>query len=88
MRCSILRRMPDIDLGPDDYKIRDPKSGRWHLPDDPKLARNYLVVLIVVLTLIFVTRAEGSRESLFGVTALFSFCAGIMFALWQKNKYY
>lgn len=79
--------MRDIDLGPNDYKIRDPRTGRWHLPDDPKLARNMLAVTIVVLVAIYATRDAGSRESLFGITALFSFGAGIMFALWQKNRY-
>ena len=80
--------MKQVDIGPNDYRIRDPKTGRWHLPDDPKLARNYLFVLIAVLVFVFVTRDEGSSQGLFGVTALFSFCAGIMFAIWQKNRYY
>lgn len=79
--------MPDLDLGPNDYRKRDPRTGRWHLPDDPKLARNYLFVLIGVLIFIFVTRDEGTRESLFGVTALFSWCSGIMFSSWLKDRY-
>ena len=36
----------------------------------------------------FATRNEGSRESMCGVTVLFSFCAGIMFSLWQRNRYF
>jgi hypothetical protein len=77
--------MPDLDLGPNDYKIRDPKSGRWRLPDDPKLARNYLVVLIAVLAFVFVYRQEMTADILFGVAAMFAFCAGIMLAVWLKN---
>lgn len=79
--------MPDIDLGPNDYKIRDPKTGRWHLPDDPKLARNYLVVLVGVMAFIFITRDGYGTDVLFGVSAMFAFCAGIMFAVWLKNRY-
>jgi len=79
--------MPDLDLGPNNYRKRDPRTGRWHFPDDPKLARNYLFVLIAVLIFVFITRNEGSRESLFGITAMFSFFAGGMFALWLKDRY-
>lgn len=79
--------MPKLDLGPNDYRVRDPKTGRWNFRDDPKLARNYLVVLLAVLVFIFFTRNEGSRESLFGVTAMFSFFAGGMFAVWLKDRY-
>lgn len=80
--------MNHIDLGPNDYRKRNPRTGRWHLPDDPKLARNYFFVLLAVLAFVYVTRDAGSRESLFGITALFSWCAGIMFALWQKDRYW
>lgn len=79
--------MPDLDLGPNDYKIRDPRTGRWHLPDDPKLARNYLVVLIAVLGFIYLRRDEFGSDVLFGVAVLFSFCAGGLFAIWLKDRY-
>lgn len=79
--------MRQIDLGPNDYKKRDPRTGRWHIPDDPKLARNYFFVIVAVLIGIFLTRDGGSRETLFGITALFAFCAGGMFALWLKDRY-
>lgn len=86
--CPMFRGMPDLNLGPNDYRKRDPRTGRWHLPDDPKLARNMLVVAIVILVFIFLHRDELSSGTAFGVTALFSSCAGIMFALWQKNRYW
>jgi len=79
--------MRNLDLGPNDYRVRDPKTGRWNFRDDPKLARNYLFVLIAVLIFIFVTRNDGTRESLFGITAMFSFVAGGMFSIWLKDRY-
>jgi len=79
--------MPQIDLGPDDYRKRDPRTGRWQIPDDPKLARNYFFVIVAVLAFIFWNRTAVSSASLFGVTALFSWGAGIMFALWLKDRY-
>lgn len=79
--------MLNLDLGPNDYRKRDPRTGRWHLPDDPRLARNYLIVLLFVLAFIFWNREAITSASLFGITALFSWCAGIMFALWLKDRY-
>lgn len=79
--------MPDLELGPNDYKIRDPKTGRWHFTDDRKLARNYLAVLIAVLGFIFLRRDEFGTDVLFGVAVLFAFCAGIMLAVWLKDRY-
>lgn len=80
--------MNNLDLGPNDYRVQDPKTGRWHMPDDPKLARNMLIVLVAALAFVFVNRSAFSSGILFGVSALPSFCAGIMLALWQKNRYF
>lgn len=79
--------MPELDLGPNDYRKQDRRSGRWYVPDSPKACRNMLVVAIAILGLIWWTRAEGSRESLFGITALVAFAGGIMFAGWLKDRY-
>lgn len=79
--------MKNIDLGPNDYKIRDPRTGRWHFTDDRKLARNYLVVLIAVLGFIYLHRDEFGADVLFGVAVLFAFCAGGLFAIWLKDRY-
>jgi hypothetical protein len=81
------RYLPNIELGPNDYRKQDPRTGRWHLPDDPKLARNYLFVLIAVLAFVFWHRGELETWTLFGVTALFAFCAGGFFAMWLKDVY-
>lgn len=78
----------NLDLGPNDYRKRDPRTGRWHLPDDPKLARNLFIVAIAVLGVLFWHRGEFSTFNLFGGTALFAFCAGGLFALWQKDRYW
>lgn len=81
--------LPELDLPPGDYRERKPKGWRWKLPwshdDDVKLPMVVLFVAVAILVAIFVTRNEGSRETLFGVTALFSFVAGIMFMLWQRD---
>lgn len=81
--------MPDIDLEPGDYTERKPKGWRWKLPwsheDDVKLPLVMFCVAAVALVAVFVTRNDGSRETLFGVTALFSFVGGIMFMLWQRD---
>lgn len=80
--------MPHLDLGPNDYRKRDPRTGRWHLPDDPKLARNMMFVSIGILAFILWNRDDVSTGILFGVTALFAFCAGGLFSLWLKDRYW
>lgn len=80
--------MPNLDLGPNDYRKLDARTGRWHLPADPKLARNMFFVALLILAFIFYTRGEGSRESLFGVTAMFSFFGGGLFAVWLRDRYW
>jgi len=79
--------MPDLDLGPNDYRKQDPRTGRWHLPDDPKLARNMMVTLFIVLAYVFSVRNQLETWTLFGVTAMFAFCAGGLFSIWLKDRY-
>lgn len=74
-----------IELSPNDY--RKLRNGRWRLPDDPKLHRNMFFVAVAVLAYIFWHRSELPSELLFGVVAMFAFCAGIMFANWLKDVY-
>lgn len=75
--------MRDIDLGPNSY--RKQVHGRWTLPNDPKLARNMLFVVAAVLVFIFVSKDSLTSGTLFGVTAMFAFCAGIMLATWLRD---
>lgn len=77
--------MSDINLDKASYRKKDPKTGHWRFPSDPAFARNYFFVLLAVLVCIFVTREGGSRSTLFGVTAMFSFIAGIFFATWRRG---
>lgn len=79
--------MPDLDLGPNDYKLRDPKTGRWQSPANPKLVAVYFVILVAGLVFVFVTRNEGTRESLFGITALLSIFAGLALGLSIRKTY-
>ncbi|MDB5531600.1 MAG: hypothetical protein JWR51_4703 [Devosia sp.] len=79
--------MPDLDLGPDDYKIRDPRTGRWHVPANPKLAGALGIVLIGVLIFLFIRRDEMTSETLFGVVAMFSLFAGGLLGLSARKSY-
>ena len=87
MRCSILPRMPDIDLGPNDYKIRDPRTGRWHVPANPKLAGALGLVVVGVLIFLFFRRDEMTSETMFGVVTMFAFFAGGLLGLWARKSY-
>lgn len=77
--------MPELDLEPGDYRERKPRGWRWRLPwshpDDAKMQFGMLLACAGALAFVFLTRADGSRETLFGVTAVFAFVAGIMFTL-------
>lgn len=79
--------MPDIDLGPDKYARRDPRTGKMVREISPRRAFWFMVVAIVILGFVFWTRNDGSRESLFGITALFAAVAGVFFANWLRNTY-
>lgn len=81
--------MSDLDLDPGDYRERKPKGWRWRLPlahdDGSRLPFVMFLLAAIVLVAIFVTRDEGGRESLFGITAMFAFAGGIMFTLWLRD---
>lgn len=79
--------MPDIELGPNDYRKQDPKTGRWHLPSDPKLCRNMFFVCLLMLGYIFWNRNHLDAAHLFGVTAMLAFGGGCLFATWLKDVY-
>lgn len=85
-RCDYFARMREIDLGPDDYRKNGaPKPMRQRLADEPRYARNMMIVVLFVLGYIFWRRAEVSPALLFGVTAMFAACAGGLFAIWLKD---
>lgn len=78
--------MKQLDLGPDDYRKRG-NDGRWHLPDDPKLARLMFFAMLAVLVFIFLNRDVVSSAALFVGAAIPAAIGGIMFAIWLKNVY-
>lgn len=71
--------MPDIDLGPDDYKKQ--VKGRWVVPDDPRLAKwmFFLASLMVA----------GGYFAGFGYVyaAIFGLCAGGLLTIWLRDVY-
>jgi hypothetical protein len=68
-----------LDLEPHEYRDKGRKLS-WGDPRHKGLFWVYLVGAAAILGFIFLTRDEGSTATLFGVTALFAFGAGIMFA--------
>ena len=79
--------MPQIDIGPNEYRKLDPKTGRWNVPDDPKFGRLMFFGAAAFLVFIFMHRSEFSSGVLFGVSSMFSFVAGGMFMMWMRDRY-
>jgi hypothetical protein len=80
--------MPDIDMKPDDYRVRG-KDGRWFRRDD----KRYLVVGLLMSGLIL-GAAYWYRNALavdptvfFGLTAIGGICAGIFLGNLLKDIY-
>lgn len=74
-----------LDLGPNNYRKRNPRTGKWRIGEDPKLARNMMFLAIGILIWIFVIRDTLTSGTLFGGAAMFAFGAGIMLAIWLKD---
>lgn len=78
--------MPDLDLGPNDYRVRRARRHRW--PSlDTKTRLAALAIAIVCLGYIFARRDELASASLFGVTALFAFGAGMVLAVMLGDRH-
>lgn len=77
--------MVDLKLGPNDYRKQDSRTGRWRRPDDPRLARWGVLIAAAILVYVFIVRDQLETWTLFGVTAMFAFCAGGLFAIWLKD---
>lgn len=75
----------NLDLGPNDYRKQDARTGRWRLPDDPKIARWGVLAMAAVLAYVFFYRDELSTLTLFGGAAMPAFAGGILFAIWLKD---
>lgn len=82
----MLPLMPQLDLKPTEYRKQNPRSGRWQFRDNPRLCFAMMLVALAMLGWAWLTRGDGSRESLFGFVAVSAFGAGGMFALWLKDR--
>lgn len=78
--------MPDLDLGPDDYKIRDPKTGRFEVPDSPATGLVGFVIGVAMVIVTLVYAGEINRASSFALVALMAWAAAGGFANWQINS--
>lgn len=76
-----------IDLPPDDYRVRDPKSGRWFQRDDKRFLAGGLIVDLVIIGFIWWNRGEVDPNTLFWATTVAAAGAGGFFALLTKDIY-
>lgn len=73
----MLRAMPDLDLGPDDYRKQDAGSRHWYEPDDPRAFWISAGMAVLVLTVAFFAMDETvDRRVLFGFVSIFAFWLG------------
>lgn len=80
--------MPNIDLGPDKYTRKDPRTGKMVRDFSPRYMRNLFFVMIGVLAVMFWQRDQITNSAVFfGAIAAFAFCAGVFAANWLKNIY-
>jgi hypothetical protein len=80
----MLRAMPEIDLKPDEYRKQD-KSGRWYVPDDPKVGRLVFFGCLAILGALYFLKSGISQENLFWSVLIFAAAAGGAFYMWLKD---
>lgn len=69
--------MPDLDLGPDDYRKQDAGSNQWYEPDDPRAFWVSAGMAVLVLTILFFRIDElTDRRVLFLLVLVFAFWLG------------
>lgn len=69
--------MPDLDLGPDDYRKQDAGSRHWYEPDDPRAFWISAGMAVLVLTIVFSRIDEMTdRRVLFVLVLVFAFWLG------------
>lgn len=74
-----------LDLKPTEYRMKNPRSGRWRFRDNPRLCFAMMVVALGMLVWGFLVRDQVSAEALALWMAGSAFGAGGMFALWLKD---
>lgn len=79
--------MPDLDMKPDDYRVRG-KDGRWFRRDDKRYLIVGLVMSIGLLTWIYLNRDAIEDKGLLVLgAALFGTSAGIFIGNLLKDVY-
>lgn len=81
--------MPDLQLGPDDYRKQD-RDGRWYAPDDPKTLIIGILTTALMLGWIFWNRDALVADPLWLIigTVVVAFPMGIFVALLLKRLNY
>lgn len=72
--------MPDLDLGPDNY--REKRSGRWQPPDDPRVLIFSAALGLAMIVFVYWRREEiHDTGTLIAFVALIAGCTGGAIAL-------
>lgn len=69
----MLRAMPDLDLGPDDYRKKDAGSNHWYEPDDPRAFLISAGMAVLVLGIVFFNLHEIDLASIENKRMWFAF---------------
>lgn len=78
--------MPDLDLKPDDYRVKGPQ-GRWFQRDDKRFIAGWLIFDLIMLGVVWWYRDSLSADVLFWSAAFLGAMTGIAFALLTKDIY-
>jgi hypothetical protein len=77
--------MPEIELKPDDYRVRA-RSGRWMNRDDWRITMPYAAIVAVgFIVFAWWHRDELSLAILFGATIVPSLLLGVAIGAWLKR---
>lgn len=82
-----LLLMPDIDLEPHEFGERDRRTGKSKRPMSKRAARNWFLFATAILAFIWWNADELSATTLFGITAMIAFFAGVFAAEWLRDWY-
>jgi hypothetical protein len=77
--------MPDLLLGPDGYRKKDPRTGKWRVPDHRLLALVMALVSVAGLTFTYFVKDQITTDNLFWGAVIFAFNAGGLFAIAFKD---
>lgn len=78
--------MPDLDLKPDDYRVRDPKNGRWFQRDSRPALIIGIVFGLAFIAFIWWRTPEPTGTTLL-LVALIGVCVGGLVGRLTKDIY-